>query len=109
MQAQRSPLTIARWLGGPVVWAAHFLIVYASESLVCPRGGSSMHLALAGLATAVGLLALLAILAANWRAMAAPNRAGHVFMDQVAISLSLLAILGLFWVALLAMFLPACS
>jgi hypothetical protein len=109
MQAQSSPLRIAQWLGGPIVWAVHFLTVYTSESLICPRGGSSMHLALVGVATAVGLLALLALLAASWRAVPSPNRAGHGFMDQAAFSLTLLAIIGLLWVSLPAIILCACS
>jgi hypothetical protein len=113
MHAQPIPaLTAARWLAGPIVWGAHFLIVYASESVICTRGGgASMHLMLLGAVTAAGVLVLLATTAHSWRTASAPASSaepGSVFMEKTAVALGLLGMLALLWTALPAALVPAC-
>jgi hypothetical protein len=107
------PLTTLRWLAGPLVWAVHFLLIYASESLFCTRGsGGVAHLAAIGLATAVGLSVMLAATAQNWRrASTAPASAlaGATFMDSVGALLGLLSILGILWSALPSAIVASCT
>jgi hypothetical protein len=114
MRAEPVPsMTVARWLAGPLVWTAHFLIVYASESLVCSRGGgAALHLGLVAAASVAGLLVLLAVTPYSWRAGAARGLGvspGRAFMDRAAVALGLLGMLGLIWTALPAMLLSSCS
>lgn len=103
-------LTVTRWLAGPLVWTAHFLIVYASESLVCTRGsGAATHLVLVAVATLTGLIVLLAAISQNRRAASDHNAPGQAYMDKVGAGLGLLGMLGLIWTALPATLLSACS
>ncbi len=105
-----SPLampSLLRWLAGPLVWAAHFLVVYASESVLCSRGwGADAHLTLIALATVAGL-ALLFV--SSRRALAASGAEGSAFMQRVAAALSLLGGLAIVWTALPAVFLSSCT
>jgi hypothetical protein len=101
-------LTIARWLAGPAIWAAHFLVVYASESLLCTRGGgASAHLAIIGVATAVGLALLLATTLRGRGPSTDTDGAG--FMNAAATSLALLGMLGIAWSALPALLVSSCT
>jgi hypothetical protein len=111
MQSSPLPvLTVTRWLAGPLIWTAHFLIVYASESLVCTRGGgAATHLVLVAAATLAGLIVLLAVISQSRRAASDHNAPGQAYMDKVATGLSLLGMLGLIWTALPATLLSACS
>jgi hypothetical protein len=104
-------LTVARWLGGPLIWAAHFTLVYASESLVCTRGGgAAAHLALVGLATAIALIMLMAITAQSWRRVSSPRATAALsFMDGTAAMLGLLGMLGVLWSTLPAIVVSSCT
>jgi hypothetical protein len=105
-------LTVLRWLAGPLVWAAHFLLVYASESLFCTRGGGgAAHLAVIALATAMGLAVILAATLWNWwRTSMTPASAlaGATFMDYAGALLGVLGMLGLLWSALPSAILASC-
>jgi hypothetical protein len=101
-----------RWLAGPLVWAAHFLVVYASESVLCTRGaGAGAHLTLIALATVAGLAVLFAAFVSRRRALAvsAANDPSVTFMEQVAAALSLLGGLAIIWTALPATLLSSCT
>ena len=105
-----SALTVARWLAGPLVWTAHFFIVYAAESLICSRGGgATAHLLLVAAATIAGLLVLLAVTAYSWRMASEQDAAAPAFMDKVAAGLGLLGVLGMIWTALPATMLSSCQ
>ena len=103
-------LTLARWLAGPLVWGAHFLVVYGSESLLCGvSGGVARHLTLVLAATAAAVAALLAVSALNWRRAAAlQDYPATDFVDRLAAALGFTGLLGVTWTALPAAFLPAC-
>ncbi len=58
MRADSSLRYAGNVLVGPILWAAHFLAVYASESLLCPAGLSGWYDALVAGATFIVLLAL---------------------------------------------------
>lgn len=103
--------TQLRWFGGPIVWAAHFLLVYASESLICSRGGGAGgHLLVVGAASAAAVAVLLAVIVnSDRRARAAQDRPGERFMDHVAVTLGFLGLIAVLWTALPATLVPACS
>jgi hypothetical protein len=107
--ATHSPLTVTRWFSGLIIWAAHFLIVYASESLVCTRGGgASMHAAIVATASIVALILLLGITVYSWRDASTARAPGSAFMDRLAAALGLLGMLAVLWASLPAVFISAC-
>lgn len=118
MTAMRVPtISLAarlRWFGGPIIWAAHFLLVYASESLVCTRGGGAdSHFLFVAAATAGAVAALLAIIVGGLRASraarTAQGRDGGAFMDAAAVTLGLLSLIAVLWAALPATLVSACA
>lgn len=110
MRAQRVPFgALLRWLGGPLIWAAHFLLVYASESLVCTRGGGGSHLLIVVAASVAAVAALVAIIIRGPRAArATPERPGAVFMDVTSAFLGVLCLIAVLWIVVPAMLVPAC-
>lgn len=105
------PLTVLRWLAGPLVWSAHFLLLYGSEWLLCTRGSGASHLAVIALATALAMAAVLATtMYSAHRASVAPSssRSGAAFMEHVAAALGLLSMLGVLWSALPAVVVGSC-
>ncbi len=93
------PGFVLRWFAGPLIWAAHFLVVYGSESLACTRGGSHALVVIAATIVTLGALAATTALAVR-RSRASGQ--GTAFMDTVAVALGFLSI-----TAVLAMVLPA--
>jgi hypothetical protein len=94
----------------PAIWAACFLVIYASESLVCTRAGSAaVH---AVLVTAAGLIATGALAALIWRwsAWSHGGRAeSRAFHRSAGFALALLSLLATIWTLLPALILPACA
>ncbi len=94
-------------LFGPLVWAAHFLIVYASESLLCRLADGTAHTALLAVATMLALAAVFANVAAQRRRS---NRDGlGDFIAAARIGLSQLVAVAILLVAAAGFSLPACS
>lgn len=99
------PGLVLRWFAGPLIWAAHFLVVYGSESLACTRGGSH------ALVVIVATIAALAALAATTSLAVRRSRAsgqGAAFMDTVAVALGFLSITAVLATMLPAFLLSAC-
>lgn len=91
-------------LVGPILWAMHFLTVYASESLLCRAGLPGWHDALVTGATFVTLLAL------GWHGAALRRRTKREARGElagIAFGLDTLSALAVCFVALAAA-LPAC-
>jgi hypothetical protein len=90
---------------GPILWAIHFLTVYASESLLCRAGLPGWHDALVA---GIALIVLLA-LAGHSAALKRRRTNGQVRRDLagIAISLDIVSALAVCFVALAAA-LPAC-
>jgi hypothetical protein len=100
----RSAITV---VVGPVLWAAHFLTVYASESLVCRAGLPAWHDALIAGTTSVALLALVWH-CATWQQRRKTGDQTRSGLACIAISLGGLSAVSVCFVALAAV-LPACS
>jgi hypothetical protein len=100
----RSALRTLRWLAGPSIWAAYFLAVYASESLICSRGaGAQVHFMFVAAATVPALGAILWMLAFGAR-----SRRDVRFLDAIGAGLAGLSLIATAWTALAAIMLPAC-
>jgi hypothetical protein len=97
-----------RWLGGPLLWAAHFLILYTSESLVCSRAGAgagSTTFAMIATLTTIGAMALIAMF---FRPRAdAPE--GAAMMDRVGAMLLIGSAGAVLLTAMSALLIDACA
>ena len=86
-------------LFGPLVWAAHLFVAYATEALGCgPVPASPRQMVwIITIATLVALAALAGFLA--WQFRARPRRADEesLFLRQLSIGLALLAMLAVIW------------
>lgn len=124
---RRARMTVAVFLAGPVIWSAHFLLVYLVVEAGCSGGGPGLRLFDPPVATVVTLVATavaaLACLASagwgyrRWRAsqQEAAEEAGvlggHDLGGSLAFAGFLLSLLGLvtvLFVGLPALVLPAC-
>jgi hypothetical protein len=120
---RRARTTIAMFVAGPVIWSAHFLLVYLVAEAGCTGGGPGLRLfdppvptAVTLVATAVAALACLASAAWNhrrWRASrheagdpGQPDRGGSLAF--AGFLLSLLGAVTVLFVGLPALALPAC-
>lgn len=95
------------WLAGPALWAAFFLVAYASESLVCTRMSErGWHNAIV---IAAGLAAILPIIVRLGRASKQPERAIGRFLQRAGFALDWLSLAAIGWAMSASLILPACS
>jgi len=91
---------------GPVVWAAHFILIYALESVLCRVADGRWHTIVIVVAT-LGALATLAVHAGKQsRRLCLAGAEG--FLAQVALTLGGLSLLAIILVAGAGLALPAC-
>ena len=83
------PGLVLRWFAGPLIWAAHFLVVYGSESLACTRGGS--HALVVIVATIAALAALAATTSLAESIWTRPARRGVRQADSVVAAVRITA------------------
>lgn len=99
---------------GPLIWAVHFVAIYAFTGVVCARAGTiqawlDMHVALWAIAGA-SVFALAAIAAINLGIRprdAAPDN--HRFIRWMSITLGLLSAIAIVWETLPAFLVPVCG
>jgi hypothetical protein len=91
-------ISVALWVSGPTIWAAHFMLVYASESLLCARpGGVAAHALLVVLSTAVAIPAIMTLAyLGSRRAFVAESS----FLRSTGTILSSLAAIAVLWTAM---------
>ena len=106
---------MAAWLYGPIIWAAHFFLLYGTASFLCtPEASREDEVRLIALAlTALALLVLFGL--STWqfigyRRPRGNDRAGNVvsFLQMTSIALAGLAIIGVMWTGAGAILVPAC-
>lgn len=107
MISQEIPLRrTLRAVFGLLVWAAHFIVVYASESVLCKLSEPRVHTVLLMAAT---VLAILAVIRAGRNQ---PDALGGMplgtFFGRATIALDALAVLAIVFSATAGMLLPAC-
>lgn len=90
-------------LYGPVIWAAQFLLVYASESVFCLHGpGPSAHRLFVA---AVSLLAAGVV----GLGLVRQRRRGGGDADQIGRWLALLSLVAIAWTALPSLLIASCA
>jgi hypothetical protein len=104
-----SALAVLRWLGGALIWVAHLLTVYGSESLICRTGEAGAHSLVVPVATTAALAALLILIAYGYRMYKMTTLQGAVFMEAVGIGLALLGLTGVLWTGAAGGILASCA
>jgi hypothetical protein len=99
---------------GPVIWFAHFTVVYGAEALLCTPPASSPRIMiwLGAAATIAALAALAAFAAALVRRPAAEpvdQHTGAAFLHRAALLLALLSAIAVIWVFFPIAVLRACT
>lgn len=125
MRAGEDPGSVASalvyLLAGPLVWAGHLFLVYASQSVLCAfriTGVASVDpVAILAVVAAVTVLAAAALLLMIWRprdtarflrAAGFLDGANGAFMMSVMRLLSTLALAGVLWAGAAVLLLQAC-
>jgi hypothetical protein len=117
MKSEASAIGLIAWLFGPLVWAAHFFVLYGIASFGCTppeptRQGAVRFIAL--ILSALALSALIGFLA--WHSFGTPRQDGEYFNEGIrdflrAISnaLAALAIIGVAWTAIGVSLIHTCT
>jgi hypothetical protein len=104
-------------MGGPLIWAAHFAILYASQTLVCQlAAAASQRTYMVGIGAASTVAAALAML---WL-IRQPQRAGGpvtshgrtpalLFLRSLTFALVGLSLLAILWSLYVLLALPPCT
>lgn len=92
----------ASWVAaGVLVWALHFAAIYGFTALACARGLAHVVPTAIGAASAIALVAVVAIIVSGWR------RRAH-FEHRLSASLAALALLAIVYETIPAWTVPAC-
>ena len=116
MRASSIRMTIT-WLFGPIVWAAHFFLLYGIATVLCtgPEASQPGLVRLFALAVTVLALAVLACFVTwqffgrGWHKAKRRMESLTTFLRVTAMTLAGLATVGIIWVAAGAMLIPACT
>ncbi len=109
----RSILELMKALAGPIIWAAHFFLLYLVEAFACTGQGASTGVVrwtgLAATAAALGVLALLSL--RSTRVLYAPGEgaAQNQPLSAFARPLILLSMVAILWTSAVLLLLPACA
>ena len=97
---------------GPVIWAAHFMLVYALEAVLCTTPGPSTDTVvrtIGVLITGAAIATLLAFLVWQRRRSRAVIAHHQAVSGPFITPLTLLSILAIAWTSLPLFTLPACT
>lgn len=99
---------------GPITWAAHFSVLYFSQSMLCAHSeGESLVPAIIGVATVVALVPLgAAVIAprsiARWAGALGPTEEESRFHARLMTTLALLSAAAILWAGLTVFLIPSC-
>ena len=105
------------YLSGPIVWAAHFSLLYGLEAAICSGpGGSSLESQFWLIALGLTAAALILLCFVAWQLAlrrhdhnAANKTNKSPFLRDLSIALVALATIGVLWSTLPALVLPVCT
>lgn len=93
-------------LTGPIVWAAHFFILYLAEAFACGAGATAIRWI--GAMATIGALAVLAVWGGRRGAHTSDVQPSADVGLSIALPLALLSIVAILWSAMPLFLLPAC-
>lgn len=104
-------------LAGPLIWGAHFGIVYAAHHLICLLAGNSAAFWAQLAVIMATVAAVLALLLAIFKPEIMQHRVRYEtaqkisrsFLTSVMRLLALLSVFGVLWAGSAALLLPACE
>ena len=103
---------LLRLFVGPLVWFAHFTVLYGAEALICtpPVTMGRVMTWIGAAATLVALTALIAFAAMLLRlGRSAGEHGDSTFLHEAALLLALLSAVGVIWTAFALLLLPVCA
>ena len=117
MKSEDSVIRLIAWMFGPMVWAAHFFVLYGIASFGCTPPDPTRQGAVRVIFSALSVLALSALIGfLVWRPFGARrpdadylNEDIRDFLRAIANALAALAIVGVVWTAIAASLIPACT
>lgn len=105
--------TFLKMFSGPLIWAVHFLTIYAFAALACARRFAHIEwLGTGVVAWAISLFSLLAIAAISllaWRFSRSKKQDEAGFAYRTAIVLSGLSVVAIIWETVPVFLVPACE
>ena len=112
MTQPRSILELMKALAGPIIWAAHFFLLYLVEAFACTSQGATGVVRWTGLAATAAALGVLALLyLRSTRVLYAPGEgvAQNQALTAFARPLILLSMVAILWTSAVLLLLPACA
>ncbi len=94
-------LTTLRMFSGVILWAAHFVGIYAFTALACTRGFDSAVPGVIVIATGVAVLVALLIARTAWRR--------ENFADWMTVSVAAIAVLAMCYEMFALLWVPVCG
>jgi hypothetical protein len=111
----RSPVgTVFYILIGPIVWAAHFSVLYFIQSMLCAHGTAERSVPIViGAATLVAILPLAAAPLLRHKTAGLFRASGwgaesHAFHGRLMTGLAILSVAGVIWAAVPALLIDSC-
>ncbi|MGD9922741.1 MAG: hypothetical protein AB7V13_15080 [Pseudorhodoplanes sp.] len=97
-------------LAGPLIWAAHLLVIYGSTTVICAKAAGAGVLPVIVTATIVALAAIgvLAIRCQRRSDLLGRGPNSHVFLRRVMLLLLALSAVAILWAGSTVLLLPAC-
>jgi hypothetical protein len=100
-------------LTGPVIWFAHFVLLYGAEALICTpplaRPGAMTWFTIAATLAALAALGMFAAMAMRRPAAGSRDHSDVGFLRAASLLLALLSAIAMVWVALPTAILPVCA
>jgi hypothetical protein len=100
-------------LTGPVIWFAHFVVLYGAEALICTpplaSSGAMTSVTIAATLAALVALGIFAAIVMRRPATASRNHSDAGLLRSVSLLLALLSAIAVTWVALPTAILPVCA
>lgn len=95
-------------MAGPVLWFAHFSLVYAGQAYLC-QSRADLVPAAYGTVTLLTLAGLTALAFRDWKTLQNKSPQTAAFLSSMRLSLTALAAIGVAWSAVGAVLLPPCA
>ncbi len=93
-------------LAGPMIWAAHFIIVYALESVLCRAAAGAWHAPVIAAATIIAVVTI--VLHGRRQRRRFRIEGVNGFLARAAPALDGLSLLAIMFVAMTGLALPGC-
>ncbi|MGH8717617.1 MAG: hypothetical protein ACREV0_01530 [Burkholderiales bacterium] len=102
------PATTLRLLSGILIWAAHFLVIYAMTGIICARANWIELLPWGiGAASAIAVAGVLAIIFVSLREIRGATEPSR-FLRWLTTAFAMLALIAIIWEALPVVMVPIC-